>query len=380
MRKLTRRDFLWHGGEAGLALGASRLLTGCSAVPSCTPPPTLYSPTDKAARVAAVLGTDLADMARAAMDAFGGARAFVKEGETVFIKPNFGAVGMVKYNPITKGDSVKPEIVVAVAEECLKAGASMVTIGEGGQVPSWNWAAVPTLDGTTTMADEAERLRQTYGNRIRLVCLNAETPEWDRVPSSTCLEEVEVSSLATRADRVISLPVIKTHRWTLMTGAMKNLFGLTSVNRYSSPLVNSMRAKLHDAGLHQVIVDIASQVRPDFSIMDFSIGCEGNGPHVLPGWWGTSVDMRDRLGSWMLLASPDAVALDATAARVISLRAEDVRHVTMAYEQGLGQMLEDKIELTGATLDELRMSWQAPDLTEGFLEVIIPGIHLLTDA
>lgn len=375
MGRLTRRGFLRHAGEASIAIGTSRLLTGCTAALPIIP----ETPTAEGARVAIVRGSDLAAMARDALDAFGGAGAFVNTGETVFIKPNFGAVGIVKYNPITKGDAVKPEIVIAVAEECLKAGASMVTIGEAGQVASWDWATVPTLDGTTTVAAEVERLRQVYGDRIRLACLNAETPEWDRVPSRTLLGEIEVSSLATRADRVISLPVIKTHRWTLMTGAMKNLFGLTSVNRYSAPLVSNMRAKLHGAGLHQVIVDIASQIRPDFSIMDFSIGCEGNGPHVLPGWWGTSVDMRDRLGSWMLLASPDPVALDATSARVIGLEPEDIQHVVRAYSQGLGQMLEDKIELTGATLDELRMPWQAPNLTEGFFEVIIPGIHPLTD-
>ena len=353
-------------------------MAGCGGVSPCDRS-TVVSPTADVARVAAVRGMDLGEMARQALDAFGGVGAFVAPGESVFIKPNFGGVGMVKYNPITDGDSVKPEIVIAVAEECLKVGASMVTIGEGGQAPSWDWAIVPTLDGTTTVAAEVERLRRSYGDRIRLACLNAETPHWDRVPSQTCLNEVEVSSLATRADRVFSLPVIKTHRWTTTTGALKNLFGLTSVSRYSSALVSSMRAALHDAGLHQVIVDIAKAVKPDFAIMDCSIGCEGNGPHVLPGWWGTSVDVRHRLGSWMLLASPDAVALDATATRVVSLRAEDVQHVVLAYEQGLGQMREDKIVLTGATLDELRMPWQAPDLTEGFLEVIIPGIHLLTD-
>lgn len=375
MRKLTRRRFLQRAGEVGVAIGASKLLAGCTSLPIVPD-----TPTAEGARVVAVRGSNLATMAREALDAFGGAGAFVNPGESVFIKPNLGAVGMVKYNPITKGDSVKPEIVIAVAEECLKAGASMVTIGEAGQVGAWDWATVPTLDGATNLAAEAERLRQAYGDRIRLACLNTETPEWDRVPSLTPLGEIEVSSLATRADRVISLPVIKTHRWTVMTGSLKNLFGLTSVNRYSSPLVNRMRAQLHDAGLHQVIVDIAGRVRPDLSIMDFSIGCEGNGPHVLPDWWGTSVDVRERVGSWMLLASPDPVALDATSARVIGLEPGDIQHVVRAYNQGLGQMREDKIELTGATLDELRMPWQPADLTEGFLEVIIPGIHLLTDA
>ena len=374
----TRRDVLRLGGRVCLAAGTSHLISGCT--PPCTAPEPDPSPTDDSASVAVVRGTNLADMAREALAAFGGAAAIVSPGETVFIKPNFGAVGMVKYNPITKGDSVKPEIVIAVAEECLKAGASMVTIGEGGQVGSWDWATVPTFDGSTTVAAEVQRLSEAYGDRIRLVCLNAETPEWIAVPSQSCLDSVEVSSLALRADRVISLPVIKTHRWTLTTGAIKNLFGITPLHHYSSAMVSNMRSALHDAGLHQVLVDINKAVGIDFAITDFSIGCEGNGPHVLPGWWGTSVNVRDRLGSWMLLASTDPVALDATSTRVISLNAEDVGHVRLAYEQGLGQMLEEKITLIGATLDELRMPWQPPDLTEGFLEVVVPGIHLLMDA
>jgi uncharacterized protein (DUF362 family) len=377
MRKMTRRGFLRCAAGAGMAMGASELLSGCAS--PCTPPEPDPSPIGDSARVAVVRGTDLADMARQALAAFGGAAAIVSPGETVFIKPNFGSLGMVKYNPIAVGESVKPEIVIAVAEECLKAGASMVTIGEGSQVPSWDWATVPTFDGSSSVAAEVQRLREAYGDRIQLVCLNAETPEWIAVPSLSCLSTVDVSSLILQADRVISLPVIKTHRWTLTTGAIKNLFGTTPISHYNSPMISNMRQVLHDSGLHQILVDLGKAVGIDFAITDFSLGCEGNGPHVLPGWWGTTVDVRDRLGTWMLLASTDPVALDATSTRVISLNAEDVTHVRLAYEQGLGQMLEEKITLSGATLDEIRMPWQPPQLTEGFMEVVVPGIHLLTD-
>ena len=377
MRKLTRRRFLRYVGQAGMTVGASEFLTGC--MPACTPDEPTPTPSDTPATVAVIRGDNLADMARRALAAFGGAGAIVSSGESVFIKPNFGSLGMVRYNPIAVGESTKPEIVIAVAEECLKAGASRVTIGEGSQVASWDWAAVPTFDGSTNVAAEVQRLRDTYGDRVSLVCLNAETPEWVAVPSQSCLSTVDVSSLILEADRVISLPVIKTHRWTLTTGALKNLFGTTPIEHYNSPLVSNMRQGLHDAGLHQVLVDIGKAVDIDFAITDFSLGCEGNGPHVLPGWWGTTVDVRDRLGTWMMLASTDPVALDATSTRVIGLDAEDVTHVRLAYEQGLGQMLAEKITLSGATLDEIRMSWQPPQLTEGFLEVVIPGIHLLTD-
>lgn len=377
MRDLTRRSFLKTAGNAGLALGAADLLAGCTTLR--TPPEITPSPVDTPVSVAVIRGDNLADMARQALAAFGGASAIVQPGETVFIKPNFATLGLVRYDPIPRGEVVKPEIVIAVAEECLKAGAARVTIGEAGQVPSWDWAHVQFLDGSTNMAAAVQQLNDAYGDRVRLVCLNAETPAWIPVPSQSRLSSLDVSSLVIEADRVISLPVIKAHRWAMMTGALKNFLGVTPISHYSSPLLANMRGGLHDAGIHQVIVDISKGVGVDFAITDFSIGGEGNGPFVMPGWWGSSVDMRDRLGTWMLLASTDPVALDATSTRVISLDPQDVTHVRLAWEQGIGQMLQEKITLLGATLDEIRMDWQAPQITVGLGEVVIPAIHLLTD-
>ena len=46
---------------------------------------------------------------------------------------------------------------------------------------------------------------------------------------------------------------------------------------------------------------------PDLAIIDFSIGVEGDGPTV-GGENGRTVDLKKRLGSWLLLASTDLVA------------------------------------------------------------------------
>ena len=70
------------------------------------------------------------------------------------------------------------------------------------------------------------------------------------------------------------------------------------------------------------------------------------GPFVIPGIIGHPVDMRERLGDWLLLAGHDLLAVDATASRVINMDPAAVKHLAMAYDQGLGQLLEDKIELT----------------------------------
>ncbi len=63
------------------------------------------------------------------------------------------------------------------------------------------------------------------------------------------------------------------------------------------------------------------------------------------------------LSSWLLLASTDLVAADATAARVISHDVAAVKQLGMAYEMGLGEMREESIEIVGERLDNLRVEW-----------------------
>ncbi len=373
MRGLNRRDLLRYGAGSGLALMSSRLLTGCGAPMPYIPVPT-DRPWDDDAEVAAVRGTDLYDMTRAVLDAVGGIDSIVHPGETVFIKPNLGGLDFVPQNVFTTGESTKIEIVAAVAEECLKADAAKVIIGEGGQIPRFSWKNAIALDGSTNLDAEARRLDAAYPGRISLVCLEAESPTWDAVPSPhTDLRRIYVSSHVTRADRVISIAPVKSHRWTYLTGAMKNFVGTACLKRHSS--IPFSRSRLHTAagGVTQCFLDIVATVQPDLAIIDGSIGCEGNGPHVAP-FWGTTVDIRDRLGDWFLLAGKDVAAVDATVARIIGLEPTEVPCLQQAYEQGIGQIHEDRIAMRGARLDELKMDWILADHIEGFDEALLPTI------
>ena len=68
------------------------------------------------------------------------------------------------------------------------------------------------------------------------------------------------------------------------------------------------------------------------------------------------------------------LALDATSTRVIGLSAEDVTHVRLAYEQGLGQMLEEKIVLTGARAN-VHPRHYGEELTEAQRNVLIAKVY-----
>ena len=370
MKKLNRRELLRLSAGAALAAGATPLLNGCGEETAETEPaPSPTSPSSAAkvinpSAVAAVKGTDLAVMAREALEALGGIGTVVNEGESVFIKPNFVTLGWAQYgrNPFVTGECTKVELVAAVAEECLKVGASEVTIGDGGQVPTWDWAYATTLDGSTNLKAIAEQLSAQYGRKVTLACLETDSPGWDEVPSkSEEMGKIAVSNLVTSADRIISIPVLKTHQWAQLTLALKNFTGTTPLARYGANNDGTRpRILLHLAsgGIEQCFLDVVTAVRPDLAIIDASICVEGDGPSA-GGGKGLTVDMKQRLGSWLLLASRDLVAIDATTARIISHDVLTVKHIGMAYEQGLGEMRVEEIELVGARLDDLRVDWVA---------------------
>ena len=318
------------------------------------------------ARVAAIRGDDLNAMTRDAIDALGGIRSIIDEGDTVFVKPNFVSFPWARTNNCFQtGECTKPEIVIAVTEECLKAGAAEVIIGEGSHLPTFEWQYAVTLDGSTNLVREAERLSTLYAGKVTLACLETDSPAWIEVPSQTPLAKIAISDLAANADKVISIPVAKTHSWAQLTLASKNFIGITPLSRYAQLVDNTWwnRGTFDHSSpqaIAQVYLDIVKNIKPDLSIIDFSIGIEGDGP--TRNWGGTTVDVKDRLGSWAIIASTDIMAADATAARIMNHDVYKIVQLSMGFNMGLGEIREKSIEFLGENIDNLQMDWKPAQL------------------
>ena len=132
---------------------------------------------------------------------------------------------------------------------------------------------------------------------------------------------VSVSKIAMEADFIISLPKFKTHGLTVITGAIKNSYGL---------LPGAQKAKLHKAAgnaerFHELLVDVFRLRVPDLFIVDAVVGMEGNGP--------ASPDLRE-IG--LILASDNAVAMDAVIATMMGCEPARLRFLQKAKEAGLG--------------------------------------------
>jgi len=314
------------------------------------------------AQVAAIRGDNLDVMTRDAIDALGGIHTVVNKGETVFIKPNFVSIPWAKDNKcFHAGECTKTEIIIAVMEECLKAGAAEVIVGEGSHLPKFDWQYAVTLDGNTNLVREAKRLSSKYDGKATLSCLETDSPGWVEVPSKTSLNKIAISSLVANADKVISIPVAKTHSWAQLTLASKNFIGVTPMSRYAQLIANTWwnRGTFDHSSpqaIAQVYLDIVKGKKTDLSIIDFSICMEGDGPSRGNG--GKTVNMKERLGSWAIIASSDIMAADATAARIMSYDTKKVKQLTMGFEMGLGEIREPSIEILGEKLDNLRVEWK----------------------
>jgi uncharacterized protein (DUF362 family) len=138
--------------------------------------------------------------------------------------------------------------------------------------------------------------------------------------------EIELPGLLLEADAFITLPVLKTHALTYFTGALKNQWGC--LPQYDRILLHTW--------LDELIVSLHRLLRPKLALMDAIVGMEGRGP----------TNGRPRRLD-LVLASQDAVALDAAAMRLVSLEPKRARHIVLAAEQGLGVMAANQITLDG---------------------------------
>lgn len=129
---------------------------------------------------------------------------------------------------------------------------------------------------------------------------------------------------------IVHLPTVKTHSYTITTGAMKNAFG---------GLLNVHRHYTH-TWIHDTLVDllaIQKEIHTGlFATMDGTTAGSGPGPRTL------IPHQKD-----VILASADQVAIDAVAAQMMGFDPMSIQYIRHATERGLGTGNPRDIEVVG---------------------------------
>jgi len=267
-------------------------------------------------------------------------------GKRVLLKPNL----LSSNDPPERAVNTHPEFVRAATIFFLERGCE-VLIGDscGSLAPGSHERAVK--------ATGLDAITREFGIEI----MNFDKPPFVEldVPDGKLLPRVRAPAIVKETDCFVTLPKFKTHGLTLLTGALKNQYGLLP-GRWKK---DTHLAAPKPALLAQAVVDINSVAGPDLALMDAIVGMEGNGP---------SAGKVRRVG--LVLASKDPVALDAAAGALMGYKPDDIDTTRFAQERGLGVGDLGEIEIRGVPLAEATMEdFRKPPLyVAGALMGLIP--------
>ncbi|MDI6606573.1 MAG: DUF362 domain-containing protein, partial [Candidatus Omnitrophota bacterium] len=187
-----------------------------------------------------------------AIDSLGGIEAFVRPASKVLVKPNLLMAKEPEY-----GVDTHPEVVRGVIRALKKIGCN-IFVG----------------DSPSVFGDEIENVAEVYARSgVKKICQEEEVNlvEFNRrrmhrgIPLTAMLDE---------CDCLVNLPKFKTHNFTILTGAIKNLFGLV-VGTYKTE-IHKNHFKIND--FSKVLVDIYEEAKPCLTVVDGIVAMEGDGP------------------------------------------------------------------------------------------------------
>jgi uncharacterized protein (DUF362 family) len=247
--------------------------------------------------------------------------------------------------------------VQAIGELLRDVGAKAIYIVEA----VWEWGSYETW-GYATMAKELG---------ATLINLNDPEPytgfasmpvgkDWfiyDRFTFNPILQEV---------DAFVSVAKMKCHYLCGITQSMKNLIGLVPCQPYQLKAEDNNRSKFHGAEtetknrLPRVVLDL-NRARPiNLSLIDGIKTVDGS-----EGPWNQDLTPQS---PGLLIGGKNPVATDAVAVAAMGfdptadyphvpfLRADN--HLNIAQQLGLGSNRLTEIEVVGATLDDVKTSFQ----------------------
>ncbi len=247
----------------------------------------------------------------------GGMRHFFQSGESILLKPN-----LLSGRPVEKAVTTHPAVFKAAAELGLDFGLK-ITYGDS-----------PAFGNPLTVAHRAGLA--AVAEKLHLKFDDFENSILTSFPAGNLVKHFPIAKGVRSADGLISLPKLKTHGLTRMTGAVKNQFGCIPGLTKSE-----YHIKFPDADhFSQMLVDLTLCLKPRLYIMDAIIAMEGNGPGN-----GDPVQMS------VLLISSDPVAMDTVACELFEVPADTVPTNKWGTIFGLGNSNFEQIKLVGDSIE-----------------------------
>ncbi len=258
---------------------------------------------------------------RNGIELIGGISQFAKADEKILLKPN-----VLRGNDPDRCVTTHPSIFRAVAKIFLEQKVKLF-YGDSPGDPLSTSAALKK-SGFTSIADELNITQADFDH-------GQDCP----FPEGVLNKRLTIANAVLSCDGVISLPKLKTHGLTRLTGAIKNQYGC--VPGMKKGQYHAQYPDVYE--FSKLLADITLFVKPRLYIMDAIFAMEGNGPQ--------SGDPK-KLG--LILLSTDPVAIDTVASTIVCLNPEFVPPILFGKNAGLGTNDLNEIEITGEPIEQVQ--------------------------
>lgn len=259
--------------------------------------------------VAVAEGSDYPAITRRAIAALGGMKRFVRAGDVVVVKPNMG------WDRSTElAANTHPQVVRAVVEECLAAGARKVKVFDYTCNDPRRCYVNSGIEGALKGMKNVE-CKQIEPERFKKVQLNGRF-----------LKEWELYDEALTANVFINVPVAKHHGLSKLTLGLKNVMGVMGGNR----------GYVHRS-LDLALADVNAHLKSHLTVIDATRVLVAHGPQG-----GNIADVKVLN---KVIASTDIVAADAFATTLFGLKPADIPATVAAHKRGLGEMQLERIKV-----------------------------------
>jgi len=236
-------------------------------------------------------------------ESLGGIDNFVREGETLLLKPN-----LLRGADPKKVVNTHPDFIIAVIK-ILEEKNVDILVGDSPGGPMKK-----SLLKRAYSNAKWDRIEEETDAR-----LNYDTSKYPiDFPPGDVLKSIDTVGFIHDVDGIINLPKLKTHMFTVYTGAVKNMFGC--VHGLSKSAYHAQFRSLKDFG--KMLNDVNNSLNPRISIMDGIYGMQGSGPSG-----GDPVKLD------LLAMSSSSSALDEAVCRSVGIPIKKVK--TIEHDEGI---------------------------------------------
>jgi uncharacterized protein (DUF362 family) len=271
-------------------------------------PPHLLAQESGYPDLAMIQGESPAQITKEAVAAIGGIKRFVSRGDVVIVKPNIGWDRTPEQAACTN-----PEVIKALVELCVEADAKEVIVMDNTINPARRTYARSGI--AEAAKDAGAKVPYVNPHHLKKMALNG---EW--------FKEWEVYTDFVEADKIINVPIAKTHSLSRLTMGMKNWLGA----------IGGARNQLHQA-LDYAMIDLAKFFKPVLTVLDAYRILLRNGPQ--------GGRLSDAQLHKTVVAGVDYVAVDALGASFFDIPPDELPYLKLASERGIGRIDLEKLKI-----------------------------------